>query len=96
MRAVASVPMREPVDEKTWTSHLTKKEYYSLNRLRSRELTSPRYTVSFVTFFDNEIRKAKGDWKKVVSEYLYSSPSPLINGFCGGRKSTLELTGDVG
>ncbi|KAK5082213.1 hypothetical protein LTR05_007357 [Lithohypha guttulata] len=42
------------------------------------------YTVAYVDFFDEEVRKNDGDWEKVVQEYLYSGPEPLINGLCGG------------
>lgn len=45
-----------------------------------------RYTVAYVDFFDEEVRKNNGDWEKVVQEFLYTGSEPLINGFCGGCK----------
>ncbi|EXJ66450.1 uncharacterized protein A1O5_10602 [Cladophialophora psammophila CBS 110553] len=47
-------------------------------------LGNKEYTVAYVDFFDDEVRKNGGDWEKVVQEYLYSGAEPLINGFCGG------------
>lgn len=44
-----------------------------------------RYTVAFVDYFDEEVEERNGDWEKVLEEYLYSSPEPLINGYIGGR-----------
>lgn len=43
------------------------------------------YTVAYVDFFDSQIKARGGDWKSVVSEYLYSGTEPLINGLAGGR-----------
>ena len=45
-----------------------------------------RYTVAYQDFFDDEVAKKQGDWGKVLEEYLYSGPSPLVNGYTGGRK----------
>ncbi|KIX94732.1 uncharacterized protein Z520_09422 [Fonsecaea multimorphosa CBS 102226] len=47
-------------------------------------LGNKEYTVAYVDFFDDEVRRNGGDWEKVVHEYLYSGAEPLINGFCGG------------
>ncbi|KIX07444.1 uncharacterized protein Z518_02097 [Rhinocladiella mackenziei CBS 650.93] len=47
-------------------------------------LREKSYTVAYVDFFDDEVRKNNGDWEKVVQEYLYTGSEPLINGFCGG------------
>jgi Questin oxidase-like len=52
----------------------------------TRLLRQRSYTVAYVDFFDEEVRKHNGDWEKVVQNYLYTDPEPLINGFCGGRK----------
>lgn len=43
------------------------------------------YTVAYVDFFDSQVKARGGDWKSVVSEYLYSGTEPLINGLAGGR-----------
>ncbi|KAL2838539.1 hypothetical protein BJY01DRAFT_237438 [Aspergillus pseudoustus] len=42
------------------------------------------YTVAYVQYFDEEIKRNEGDWKKVLNEYLFPGPEPLINGFSGG------------
>ncbi|KAJ5904846.1 uncharacterized protein N7473_001762 [Penicillium subrubescens] len=47
-------------------------------------LNHKEYTVALQDFFDNEVKKKQGDWGKVLEEYLYSGPSPLINGYSGG------------
>lgn len=44
-----------------------------------------RYTVAYVDYFDGEVEERNGDWEKVLEEYLYPSPEPLINGYIGGR-----------
>lgn len=50
-------------------------------------LITSRYTVAFVDFFDDEFQRENGDWKKVLSNYLYEQEKPLMNGLIGGRKS---------
>lgn len=47
--------------------------------------------MAYVDFFDEEVKKAGGDWKKVIEEYLYAGPEPLINGYCGGRMFEPDL-----
>ncbi|KAJ5833271.1 hypothetical protein N7474_001582 [Penicillium riverlandense] len=42
------------------------------------------YTVAYVDFFDDEVKRNNGDWKIVLQQYLFSGPEPLINGFIGG------------
>ncbi|KAL3428806.1 hypothetical protein BDV09DRAFT_203840 [Aspergillus tetrazonus] len=42
------------------------------------------YTVAYVQYFDRELERSNGDWKKVLRDYLFPGPEPLINGFCGG------------
>ncbi|KAL3488541.1 hypothetical protein BJX62DRAFT_239895 [Aspergillus germanicus] len=42
------------------------------------------YTVAYVQYFDRELEHSNGDWKKVLRDYLFPGPEPLINGFCGG------------
>lgn len=37
-------------------------------------------------FFDEEVKNADGDWKKVLNDYLFSGVEPLINGYTGGRE----------
>ncbi|KAB8078313.1 hypothetical protein BDV29DRAFT_152842 [Aspergillus leporis] len=49
-------------------------------------LGKKKYTAAYTDFFDQEVSNNHGDWKKVVNEYLLSSPQPLIHGFVGGRK----------
>ncbi|KFZ03552.1 hypothetical protein V502_10855 [Pseudogymnoascus sp. VKM F-4520 (FW-2644)] len=44
----------------------------------------PLFTVAYVDFFDEEVKARHGDWGKVLEEYLYSGPNPLINGYTGG------------
>lgn len=44
--------------------------------------------MAYVDFFDEEVKARHGDWGKVLEEYLYSGPNPLINGYTGGREST--------
>lgn len=48
-----------------------------------------RYTVAYVQFFDRELERNNGDWKKLLHDYLFPGPEPLINGFCGGRTYSL-------
>lgn len=48
-------------------------------------LNASRYTAAFVDYFDSEVEKNGGDWKKVVDDHLYSGTELLINGFSGGR-----------
>lgn len=43
------------------------------------------FTVAYVDFFDSEVQKGNGGWKKVLERYLYEEPDPLINGMTGGR-----------
>lgn len=64
------MPTQEAITKANWRQHLNSKSH----------------TVAYQNFFDDEIEKAGGDWKKVVNEYLYSGDAPLVNGFCGGRK----------
>lgn len=45
-----------------------------------------RYTVAYAQYFDKEIERNNGDWKKVLKDYLFPGPEPLINGFAGGRR----------
>lgn len=47
------------------------------------------YTAAYAIFFDGEVAKYGGDWKKVVEEYVWAGPEPIINGFSGGRKSSV-------
>ncbi|VUC27462.1 unnamed protein product [Clonostachys rosea] len=47
-------------------------------------LGQKKYTAAYVDYFDTEIEKANGDWKKVVVDHLYSGTQPLVNSFCGG------------
>jgi hypothetical protein len=42
--------------------------------------------MAYQDFFDKEIKEKGGNWGKVLEEYLYSGPSPLVNGFTGGCK----------
>jgi hypothetical protein len=53
-------------------------------------LTSKAHTLEYQKFFDGEIDKAGGDWRRVVEEYLFSSDAPIVNGMCGGCESTFE------
>lgn len=41
--------------------------------------------MAYVQYFDKEIERNNGDWKKVLKDYLFPGPEPLINGFSGGR-----------
>lgn len=50
------------------------------------------YTVAYVDFFDEEIKRQAGDWREVLKSYLFSGSQPLINGYAGGRKSTIMLS----
>lgn len=60
-----------------------------LDGSRLREYFKKReYTVAFVDFFDDEFQRENGDWKKVLSNYLYEQEKPLMNGLIGGRTST--------
>ncbi|KAF7585245.1 hypothetical protein BBP40_011596, partial [Aspergillus hancockii] len=43
-----------------------------------------KYTAAYMDFFDQEISNHQGDWKSVVTEYLFRTPQPLIHGFVGG------------
>ncbi|PCH04731.1 protein of unknown function DUF4243 [Penicillium occitanis (nom. inval.)] len=47
-------------------------------------LTEKPYTVAYAQYFDDEIKRNNGDWKKVLNEYLFPGPEPLINGCSGG------------
>jgi hypothetical protein len=49
------------------------------------DLPRDRYTVAYAQYFDDEIKRNNGDWKKVLKEYLFPGPEPLINGCSGGR-----------
>ncbi|KAK1492039.1 MGS207 protein [Colletotrichum tamarilloi] len=42
------------------------------------------YTAAYAIFFDGEVAKYGGDWKKVVEDYVWAGPEPIINGFSGG------------
>ncbi|KAL2825357.1 hypothetical protein BDW59DRAFT_172434 [Aspergillus cavernicola] len=42
------------------------------------------YTVAYVQYFDEELKRNNGNWKKLLQEYLFAGPEPLINGFSGG------------
>ncbi|GFF74680.1 hypothetical protein IFM47457_03702 [Aspergillus lentulus] len=42
------------------------------------------YTVAYVDFFDEEIKRQAGDWREVLKSYLFSGSQPLINGYAGG------------
>jgi hypothetical protein len=50
------------------------------------------YTVAYVDFFDEEIKRQDGDWRQVLKSYLFSGSQPLINGYAGGRKSTIMFS----
>ncbi|GAB1205161.1 hypothetical protein APSETT445_003831 [Aspergillus pseudonomiae] len=54
-------------------------------------LNRKEYTVAFQDFFDNEVKKKQGDWGKVLEEYLYSGPSPLVNGYTGGQYNPIHF-----
>ncbi|RHZ54899.1 uncharacterized protein CDV56_107610 [Aspergillus thermomutatus] len=58
----------EAISKENWRDFLTRKEY----------------TVAYQEFFDKEVEKKQGDWGKVLEEYLYSGPAPLVNGYTGG------------
>ncbi|KAK7177866.1 hypothetical protein PSPO01_16089 [Paraphaeosphaeria sporulosa] len=47
-------------------------------------LNDKSYTVAYVEFFDEEVKRRNGDWKSVVEEYLYDTSAPIINGLAGG------------
>ncbi|KAF4625414.1 hypothetical protein G7Y89_g12759 [Cudoniella acicularis] len=47
-------------------------------------LADKTYTVAYVDYFDEEIKKKDGDWKSVLNEYLYAGTEPIINGHTGG------------
>ncbi|KAJ0326869.1 hypothetical protein COL5a_006420 [Colletotrichum fioriniae] len=42
------------------------------------------YTAAYAIFFDGEVAKYGGDWRKVVEDYVWAGPEPIINGFSGG------------
>lgn len=44
--------------------------------------------MAFVDYFDDEFQRANGDWKKIVSKYLFEQEKPLMNGLIGGRTWT--------
>jgi hypothetical protein len=50
-----------------------------------------RYTVAYTDFFDAEVKEKQGDWGRVLDEYLYSGPEPLVNGATGGCMCNLSL-----
>ncbi|KAL2839038.1 hypothetical protein BJX68DRAFT_259018 [Aspergillus pseudodeflectus] len=58
----------EAVSKENWRDFLARKEY----------------TMAYQDFFDKEIKEKGGNWGEVLEEYLYSGPSPLVNGFTGG------------
>lgn len=43
--------------------------------------------MAYVDFFDEEIKRNDGDWNRVVHNYLFSGPEPIVNGGIGGRMS---------
>ncbi|CAH0003400.1 unnamed protein product [Clonostachys byssicola] len=47
-------------------------------------LGQKKYTAAYVDYFDAEIERVNGDWKKVVEDHLYLGTQPLVNSFCGG------------
>ncbi|KAL7266095.1 hypothetical protein RUND412_011372, partial [Rhizina undulata] len=42
------------------------------------------YQRAYLDFFEDEVSKAHGDWKKVVMKYTLTGPEPLIYGGIGG------------
>ncbi|KAI2817079.1 hypothetical protein CBS115989_6234 [Aspergillus niger] len=52
-------------------------------------LAQKQYTVAYQDFFDREVEERQGDWGKVLEEYLYTGPQPLINGCTGGLGHSL-------
>ncbi|EHY52808.1 hypothetical protein HRR83_007641 [Exophiala dermatitidis] len=68
LRPQETVPPQNPITRENWRSFLASKDH----------------TVEYARYFDDEIAKTNGDWKKVVTEHLYSGSKPLVNGFCGG------------
>jgi hypothetical protein len=68
LRPHNTVPVQEALSKSNWRQYLNSKDH----------------TLAFQSFFDGEIEKTGGDWKKVVEEYLYTSDSPIVNGLCGG------------
>ncbi len=65
--------------------HITVAPLREPNLILHSHLPHVRYTIAFVDFFDEEVQKNNGDWKKVLEEYLYSGHEPLTNGYVGGR-----------
>ncbi|KAJ5612512.1 hypothetical protein N7510_005706 [Penicillium lagena] len=57
----------------------------AISRNNWREFLGQKsYTVAYVQYFDEELKRNNGDWKKVLRQYLFPRPEPLINGFSGG------------
>ena len=76
----------DKISKENWRQFLREKSQVQRFRHPKNMLTNHSYTVAYVDFFDDEVRKNNGDWERVVQEYLYSGIEPIINGFCGGRK----------
>lgn len=83
-------PRGEKIDGSRLREYFKKREYVSHTQLRFpiHVLITSRYTVAFVDFFDDEFQREDGDWKKVLSNYLYEQDKPLMNGLIGGCTST--------
>lgn len=46
---------------------------------------SSRYQRAYVDFFEDQLVLNGYDWKKVLSEYLFTGKEPLINCMIAGR-----------
>ena len=77
----------EQLSKKNWRDSFNQKPCVDLLNSTLSLLKLHSYTVAYVDFFDREVEKNGGDWAKVLQEYLYDEPAPIINGFSGGRKS---------
>ncbi|KAL3440306.1 hypothetical protein BJX65DRAFT_316730 [Aspergillus insuetus] len=63
----------EDITRQSWRQHLGKKEYER----------------AFLKFFETEVDREGGDWKKVAAEYLFSGDQPLINSVVSGAGHAL-------
>ncbi len=68
------------IGETTWVTGSRKHSPSS-----SELAESPRYQRAYVDFFEDQLVLSGYDWRKVLSEYLFTGKEPLINCLIAGR-----------